>query len=588
MFHNTGMNYEVQQLREGSVNGLENDAPMEGFRHISAIPIRVSREQSSGMHVESQHNNNTTMSVDPKTYSLANLNIFQNIPKETARGVDDLSRMRMSLLSGIPEEIKWALKKYLAYSNKAPYMINLQKSKELLPLFNRFIEQLVDLINKFNEPLIDGASAMEKLQAGLNCLLILRNLAQDQDSVQALIRYEPIKKFLLFVLQKYASLADYETKWTVYESNTSYLNEIIHYSLDLIEAMSSYMAPAMKGDPYFLALLKVLGYTKDRSMVISILRSLSRLLVRSKADEESVVDNINPDTLTQIVCFLLIECDEELVIASLDFLYQYILPGNQRIKELFSDPKRFSIFISIIPKLLTYNVKLPQYETLKHTEVKLIKRLRPPAPEEVPDVDEELFNQLLSMSEPLRSTTWLRCCFESMDDAEFTQIALWRAYESRFGPKLRESSRKLLPAVEFIKNVSNSFRNASAMVVTEPETGKKRFIIKGIQPRHKAISIRESAELLRQQHLNTSKFLFKDGDNIVPAKQENLPSITFTDDLSDVSKVAASFLCLVSNDNEGPGTKFCQTIKPVLLHELADVPPLNAVLSEYMDNVLLM
>lgn len=152
MFHNTGMNYEVQQLREGSVNGLENDAPMEGFRHISAIPIRVSREQSSGMHVESQHNNNTTMSVDPKTYSLANLNIFQNIPKETARGVDDLSRMRMSLLSGIPEEIKWALKKYLAYSNKAPYMINLQKSKELLPLFNRFIEQLVDLINKFNEP----------------------------------------------------------------------------------------------------------------------------------------------------------------------------------------------------------------------------------------------------------------------------------------------------------------------------------------------------------------------------------------------------------------------------------------------------
>lgn len=559
-----------------------------GFKQIMAVPIRVTKELSSGVNLNANSGNNgSNPVVDPKSYSLANLHVFQNIPRETARGIDDLTRMRMSLVSGIPEEIKWAMKKYLAYSNKAPYMISLQKDKELLPLFNGFIEPLFDLIEKFNEPLIYETTAMEQLQAALNCLLVLRNLAQDQDSVQALIRYEPIKKFLLFVLQKFASLSDRNTTWTIYDSNNSYMNEIIHYSLDLMEAMSSYMAPAMKGDPYFLALLTILGYTRDRSMVISILRSLSRLLVRSKADEESVVDNIDPSTLTQIACFLLIELDEELVIASLDFLYQYILPGNRRINVLFSDAERFSIFTSIIPKLLTYNIELPNYSVVENTEVKLVRRLRPPAPTEVPTLDEEVFNELFAMQEPLRSASWIRCCFECVDDSEFTQISLWRAYEATFGAKLRESGRKLLPAVEFIKNVSNAFKGASAMVVSEPETGKKRFVIKGIQPRPKAISVREGAALAAKDNVSSSKFLVSEGGKIVPAKQEILPQIDFAEELTDVSKAAASFLCLVSNDTEGPGLQFCQAIKPVLLHKLADIPPMNSVLSEYMDNVLM-
>ncbi|KAL3233665.1 Chromatin structure-remodeling complex subunit RSC9 [Nakaseomyces bracarensis] len=582
-----GMGMGMNDMRAGSGSPMLMDEvvqPQPGFKNIMAVPIRVTKELSSGM---SNNQNGQPSAVDPKSYSLANLHVFQNIPRETARGVDDLTRMRMALISGIPEEIKWSMKKYLAYSNKAPYMISLQKDKDLLPLFNGFIQPLVELIENFNVPLIYETTTMEELQAALNCLLILRNLAQDQESVQALIRYEPIKKFLLFVLQKYASLSDCEDSWTVYESNNSYMNEIIHYSLDLMEAMSSYMAPAMKGDPYFLSLLTILSYTRDRSMVISILRSLSRLLVRSKADEESVVDNIDPSTLTQIACFLLIELDEELVIASLDFLYQYILPGNQRIKELFSDSERFSIFTSIIPKLLRYNIQLPDYSAIENTDIKLVRRLRPPPPKDVPMLSDDIFAELFAMEEPMRSTTWIRCCFECIDDSEFTQISLWRAYESTFGPKLRDIGRKLLPAVEFIKNVSNAFKGASAMVVTEPDTGKKRFVIKGIQPRPQAITVRESTLLAGKENVSSSKFLVSDGDNIIPAKQESLPQITFSDELSDVSKAAASFLCLVSNDTEGPGIKFCQTIKPVLLHELADIPPMNSVLSEYMDNVLM-
>ena len=79
--------------------------------------------------------------------------------------------------------------------------------------------------------------------------------------------------------------------------------------------------------------------------------------------------------------------------------------------------------------------------------------------------------------------------FEPVQEAEFTQISLWRSYESKFGQPVRESGRKLLPAVEFIKNVSNAFNNAAAIVITDPVTGKKRFVIKGIQPRFKALGI---------------------------------------------------------------------------------------------------
>lgn len=59
----------------------------------------------------------------------------------------------------------------------------------------------------------------------------------------------------------------------------------------------------MKDDHYFQTLVSILNYTKDRYMVISILRSLSRLLVRSKANEESAADNLDHKTLSLIVSF---------------------------------------------------------------------------------------------------------------------------------------------------------------------------------------------------------------------------------------------------------------------------------------------
>ncbi|EDO17781.1 hypothetical protein Kpol_541p24 [Vanderwaltozyma polyspora DSM 70294] len=584
---------------ENAINGVNTTGNM--FASMVATPIKVSRNESSGLVGSSLMNNRGSLQ-----FSLSNLNVFQNLPRETTRGTDDLTRMKMAILSDIPEEIKWALKKYLAYSNKAPYMISLKDLPDLLPLFKPFITNLKPLIENVDQPLVkfsnegDNSEVSNTLQLGLTCLLILRNLSQDTDSVQVLVTDNEVKDFILFVLQEYEKFCTYSSTGDnkqIFEHNFSIVNELIHYTLDIMEAISSYMAPAKLDDPFFKTLIKLLNYSKDRYMVISVLRSLSRLLVRSKADEESAADNIDESSLLLVVSFLLIDCDSELVAASLDLLYQYILPGNERISKLLSDISRFNQLATVLPKLLCDNVQLPEYSNVEQFDVNLIKRLRPPAPKEAPQLDEKLFSELLHLEEPYRSTMWLRCCFEPVKESEVTQITLWKSYESKFAQPLRElNGKRLLPAVEFIKNVSNAFSIASAMVITDPTTGKKRFVVKGIQPRYKPLSLFEAEE----EHLKRIKKISGEDDKmndldlkngsdneneiIHEVTQSELPQISFPNNISEISKASATFLCLLSNDTEGSGIRFCQTIKPIVLHKLSDVPPLSSALSEYMDN----
>lgn len=166
---------------------------------------------------------------------------------------------------------------------------------------------------------------------------------------------------------------------------------------------------------------------------------------------------------------------------------------------------------------------------------------------------------------------------------------MWRGYESEFSQAVKDSGRKLLPAVEFIKNVSNAFNKASAMVITEQSTGKKRFVIKGIQPRFKPVDIADGERdaLNRTTNIKESSNGSPAGEPVFSfeAKQVPLPELKFPKKLSDVSKASATFLCLVSNDNQGVGLKFCKDVKPVVMHKLADALPLNTALSEYMDNI---
>lgn len=564
-------------------NEIDPTVPDNSFQFIEPIPIKVSTTAPI---------NNYDQYKTSVQYSLANLSIFQNIPRETLRGCDDLTRMERSLNSNLQNEMKWALKKYLTYSNKAPYMISLKTLPHLVNYFKRFIVNLAPIINNFTDKLYTSTNNLDAdyLQMGITSLLILRNLSQDIESVQVLIKDSDLKQFLLFVLITYNKSKNNKNNKNnspdqyMYHTNIKYFNEILYYSMDLIEAISTYIAPASKNDPLFENLVLILNKTKDRALIISILRSLSRLLVRSKEDEESAADNLDDSTLTLIVNNLLISLDAELVITSFDFLYQFCLPGNKRIQSLLNNKKRFKILQSVLPEYLTYNVKLPNYHQIDTTEVKLIKRLRPPPPKKPPTLPKDLFQELLEFDERKRSTAWLRCCFEPVMTAEYTQIQLWKSYETTFSEPVRKQGGKIGPAVEFIKNVSNAFPDAAAMVIVDPTIETKRFVIKGIQPRHKALSIEEGYKLSKWTKTDVESKFIKESKAIEKPKQANLPKLSFHTQLSDVTKVTCTFLCLISNDSKDKGLELCQVIKPLVMHKLASVPALNTELAEYIDN----
>lgn len=555
------------------VVGLESNAIVDSLQTLSAAQITVTREQSNGV-------GKTGSALQ---HTLANLQVFQHLPINAGVGLDDLTRMKMSLQSGIDEEVKYALKRYLKYSVSAPYVINLNENRDLLQIILPLISACEEYI-----PLLVGPvshTAFEQLQKGLTSVLLLRNLVQDSESTPILASDEALKQFILFILVWANKFNTAES--ALYQTHTSYFSELLIYILDLMEAISSYIAPAKKDDPYFQNLCVILRETKDRYCVISILRSLSRLLVRSKADEESAADNLDDNLLNKIVYNLLIDRDEELIMASLDFLYQYILPGNERVTTLLSSKLRYNVLSSILPVLLSYRVSLPDYSVLASSKITLKKRVKPLPPANAPELPEALFRELCGLNEPMRATSWLRCCFERSNTAEVTQILLWKTYEQTFGEKVKLSDRKLITAVDFIKNVSNAFPGASALVVVEDETQKKKFVIRGIQPRKTALSIKDADADME----SLSPLVEEIYDNdlgvepiITDAAQVPLPDISFPKDLSDVSKASASFLSLLSGDATTIGRQFVKDIKPFVLHSVANVPPLNGLLSEFINS----
>ena len=172
--------------------------------------------------------------------------------------------------------------------------------------------------------------------------------------------------------------------------------------------------------------------------------------------------------------------DEDLVHACLDFLYQYtavVDNVNLMITELNLDG-----LVNQLTRLLLHSAKPLERDIILKRESRI------PAPTEIPNLPQELLHLLLKLDEPERSSQWLRCLFEEDRDESITQIALWQAYQARFAAAVQESGRPLLPAADFIKNVSTTFADkAAAQVQSGPV---QKFIIKGIRIRDVPVDLR--------------------------------------------------------------------------------------------------
>lgn len=443
-------------------------------------------------------------------------------------GAPPLERIVMSFRSGIESEVEYALASLSHLSSTEPALIRFDR----LELLGK------ELIHYFYRPymfLLDGQESKVTsalIRTSLEALLTLRNAAQDIDNQQWLSQVKSLRKHMVDVLKLFVGW--FYTGSIKQSYKISLLNELwreaLLYLLDLIDPLTCYYVDNSKQDPLFTQLLHVASRVEDKHHFVAAVKGLTHLLFTSghaAAEDEKIpqncIDVVKEEHLEIFVNTLFVN-DNEVSLAVLGFIKQYLTsdavhPNHQdsvknsqlvRLKKLVQSSGGLNLhtLMKQLPQLIVLNLPLLDATKVeKVPEGTLTKRSAYSGiPSDLPSLPKKLYDVILRFPEPLRATTWLRCCYEpfaytpvpgldaSTETApgEVTQISLWKAYELQFEAVWKNESAKskypnLLPAVDFIKNVNSAFPDSEAMVINLPT--KKKFVIKGIQPRQFAVSI---------------------------------------------------------------------------------------------------
>ncbi|KAI5960386.1 RSC9 [Candida pseudojiufengensis] len=452
-------------------------------------------------------------------------------------GIDVKQRIIMALKSGIQSETDWALSEVAKYSTFLIFENDSFVANELIKCMTLLYQLIKD--KKYN--LIN----QNIMRHSLDALVTLRNSAQDLQNQQWLSQVPNFKKQLTEIL-KFLYNWNYTAGFKILEliEFDDEFYEALIYVLDLIEPLTCYYINNSKNDVLFHTLFQILTITKDKTIFITSLKCVSHLLItwdksdQTKEEEDddheeeeelnsknitnNCIDSITEDQLQTIINTLLV-ADNELNYAVLYFIKMYLfskaiyqdysVKDSQRLRlkkllQLNTTKINLEILLKQLPLLIVTDLPLIEPVELKLApNTELSKRSsNSGSPTTAPELNEELYKILINFPEPARATTWLHCCYEPTltEELEVTQISIWKAYETQFkevwqnnenNDKIQPIYHQLLPAVDFIKNVTKAFPRAEAKVLnlntetSEDETPKRKFIIRGIKPRQFPVSI---------------------------------------------------------------------------------------------------
>jgi chromatin structure-remodeling complex subunit RSC9 len=297
---------------------------------------------------------------------------------------------------------------------------------------------------------IETAEFSRRLEKLNEAALVIRNMVILEDNAAFIARFPLFRDFLIIALNL---------------PSQPRLAEFQHYALEMTEQVTRHFSMQSEDALYSSLLGKLSSY--DRGTLLSALQAIIRVGINTPGTHE--LKDVPIPVLQRLVALLLLEEDDQLTSACLDFVYQYTAtPANVKAA-LASSPDIFSRLTPRLVTLMLHNATLSEEKLLVKAPQKA-----PSSTSSIPNPPQELFLTLVHLPEPERSSRWLRCCFEESRDDEITQIAIWQAYQGRF------AQHTPIPAAEFIKNVSNTFNNAHAQVINGPQP---RFIIKGIRAR---------------------------------------------------------------------------------------------------------
>lgn len=392
--------------------------------------------------------------------------VTSNVYGTGSVGCQPLERVKLTLESGILEDVKYVLNQLVMQSNQNPSKISLKNDYEFLP------EYLLDILES-NDITIDMK---------IDCLLIIRNIIQSIENCQIFSVNFRLREALITILNKFTN-----NEISVSLFDREQIQEMMKFSLDIIENISSYLSPVNKDDPIFKKLILIFKSNENKYISITILRSIARYLYNSSENTNDASSLIDEEFLNKTVGFLLLsineyDVDDEIILTSLDFLIQYLSIKESNMNLLIQDYNRCAILTKLLPRLLVYKQNYKTEYDQKQF-LRIYKRQEDPLNTVIPQMEtkSELYQSLNSLVEPNRAHAWMRCCFKPSKNGSLTQIELWRAYESQF------EKASQLSAVVFIRNVQSAFPQSTAKVVTTE--GEKKFIIQGIEPRLEAVSV---------------------------------------------------------------------------------------------------
>lgn len=346
-------------------------------------------------------------------------------------------------------DVQWEIS-YVEDDFDQPNMLNgLNGTKDLL----RRIQSLRTLDRRDDLLPDEDAKALNTIN---EAALILRNMVMLHENA-FLVSTIPVVQDLIVILL------------TLPKHPTS--NELRHYGLEVAEQTTKFWYLDVQS-PLYQSMLAQID-CDDRGNIITSLRALGRIAMNLEVANK--LTGVPARILHAISDWLLVE-DEELRIACLDFLYLFTgFPDNV---QTLVDEIDIEVLVNQLVRLLQFGAQA--FEERRSTP-KASKSSS--HAEDAPKLSSAIIEQLVSHEEPERSSLWLRTCYEEDPTGEITQIQLWTAYNAAFSEPVAKDPgyKSLMPAKDFITNVSTTFVGAQAQVITT--TSPPKYTIKGIRPR---------------------------------------------------------------------------------------------------------
>jgi chromatin structure-remodeling complex subunit RSC9 len=317
-------------------------------------------------------------SMNPQPLLHAHHNLKRN-PAGGHQGCSLMHRIQMSLKSGIPGDVEYALVSLVRVTFDAGDELLAAYWPALIDtLFEKIREMMRYVSDNVNSDMVDDSEFTKQLEMLNDCLLVIRNMSLQPDNAKRFATVNNPKDILTEGLTLPA---------------ISKLAEIKNYLLDMTECMAAFL-PYSVNDPLLDAIVDGLE-SPDRGTLIGSMKALCRLTMGR--DDYNRLGEIPMSTIQRLTGMLMLE-DDELVSACLDFLYQYTT-NEENIKKLLA-AEGFELIRHLVRLLLFQGITGEQL-----VYIKMVKKA-PPRVHEIPNLPEEIVQDLLTFPEPDRATKW--------------------------------------------------------------------------------------------------------------------------------------------------------------------------------------